>query len=241
MTPKSSSTQIRQVGYSDAAALVADVAENFNRIGRGHSGRLILGKVNGKEKIANIELEPLAGDYTVRTADVRNPGWMEGETKVLPWRRADQPAARGPSDPGAQGSADKVGGTKVFVNHLRISAPDDVHDAIQQLVDVRKGPLDAARRGVRSWDDTRQAAGERDAWADLMDQRAQRGEAIPTAERQLAMRELLCTAKPFQEAGSCSRPLSPSLRADLAAVAGMIQGWKAMRKPRLELRGAHLA
>lgn len=187
---------------------------------------------------AVIELEPLAGDYTVRTAGVRNPGWMEGETRALPWRRADQPAARGPSDPGAQGSDDKVGGTAVFVNHLRISSPEDVHDAIQQLADARKGPLDAARRGVRSWDDTRQAAGERDAWADLMDQRAQRGEAIPTAERQLAMRELLCTAKPLQKSGTCSRSLSPSLRADLAPDAGMIQGRKAMRKPRLEVREA---
>lgn len=193
--------QVRQAGYSDAAALVADVAENFNRIGRGHSGRLILGKVNGKEKVAIIELEPAAGDYTVRTAGVRNPGWMDRETRVLPWRRADQPAARGSSDPGAQGSADKLGGTEVFVNHLRISSPEDVHDAIQQIADARSDPIDAARRGVRSWGDTRQAAGERDAWADMMEQRAQRGEAIPTAERQLAMRELwISSAEKLTEA-----------------------------------------
>lgn len=194
-------SQIREAGYSDAAALVADVAANFNRIGRGHSGRLILGKVNGKEKIAIIELERTAGDYTVRTAGVRNPGWMERETRVLPWRRADQPAARGSSDPGAQGSADNVGDDAVIVNHLRINTADDVHDAIQQIADARKGQIDAARRGVRSWSDTRQAAGERDAWADLMDQRAQRGEAIPTAERQLAMRELwISSAEKLTEA-----------------------------------------
>lgn len=142
------------------------------------------------------------------------------------------------SFPDLSPSAEELGDAKVFVNHLRITSPEDVQDAIQQIADARKGPLDAARRGVRSWGDTRQAAGERDAWADLMEQRAQRGEAIPTAERQLAMRELLCTVKPSQKSGTCSRTLSPSLRADLAPVAGMIQGWKAMRKPRLELREA---
>jgi hypothetical protein len=95
----------------------------------------------------------------------------------------------------------KEGGDAVIVNHLRINAPDDVHDAIQQIAEARKGQLDVARRGVRSWDDTRQAAGERDAWADLMDQRAQRGEAIPTAERQLAMRELwISSAEKLTEA-----------------------------------------
>lgn len=92
-------------------------------------------------------------------------------------------------------------GEQVFINHLRINAPEDVQDAIQQIADVRTGAIDDARRGVRSWGDTRQAAGERDAWADLMDQRAQRGEAIPTAERQLAMRELwISSAEKLTEA-----------------------------------------
>ena len=102
--------------YPDAASFVADVAANYNRIARGHSGRLILGKANGREKIAVIELEPSADGYTVRTAGLRNPGWLDRESRALPWRPAEQPTALGSSSPGAQGSALNVSPGQVFIN-----------------------------------------------------------------------------------------------------------------------------
>lgn len=103
--------EIRAQGYEDAADLIADVATSYNRIAQGHSGRLILGKVNGREKIAVIELEPRGGYWTVVTAGIRNKGWMEKGSRALPWHRTEQSVATDvplPSSPGDQGSDSRV-------------------------------------------------------------------------------------------------------------------------------------
>jgi hypothetical protein len=75
--------------YADVADLVSDVAENYNRIARGHSGRIVLGKANGKEKVAIIELAPESDHYTVITAGLRKKGWLNNLSRRLPWGRTD--------------------------------------------------------------------------------------------------------------------------------------------------------
>lgn len=95
--------------------------------------------------------------------------------------RADRLAAAG--EPPAEGS-------RIFINFARIDGPEDIQGAIDELTRGREGAIEAARRGVRTWEQTQAAAGRVDAFNALMEQRAQRGLAIPTAERQLAMRQL---------------------------------------------------
>ena len=103
--------------YADAADLVADVAANYNRIAPGHpgSGRLILGRVNGREPIAIIEIAPDGDGYIVRTAGFRSRGWMERQG-ALPWRPADSPAPLGRLSPSAQGSDVNIGTRQTRVN-----------------------------------------------------------------------------------------------------------------------------
>jgi hypothetical protein len=176
--------------YRDGAELVADVAANYNRIGRGHSGRLILGIANGREKIAIIELEPTRDGYTVRTAGLRNPGWLDRESRALPWRPAEQPAALGSSAPGTQDSASNVAPGEVFINWARIDGPEDVKAAIQQMADARVADIDQARRGVRTHAMTQAAAAREDAFKLLMERRAQGGGTPLSAEQSVAVRQL---------------------------------------------------
>lgn len=147
------------------------------------------------EKVTNQEAKRLLNGYY--NAGVDAIGQTTRSLDDMEAYHADSGGVAGKSGSGMPAPQH----SRLIINHLNINAPEDVHDAIQQIADARKGQLDAARRGVRSWSDTRQAAGARDAWADLMDQRAQRGEAIPTAERQLAMRELwISSAEKLTEA-----------------------------------------
>lgn len=76
---------------------------------------------------------------------------------------------------------------EVFVNWSRINSHDDVKAMVQELADARAGNISEAARGVRSWDTTRAAAGELDAWKVLQDRQA--GQPL-NAEQTVAVREL---------------------------------------------------
>lgn len=90
----------------------------------------------------------------------------------------------------AAGEAPPEGGERIFINYARIDTPDDIAGALDEMTRGQVGAIDAARRGVRSWAATELSAGRIKAFDALMESRAQRGGAIPTAERQLAMRQL---------------------------------------------------
>lgn len=79
---------------------------------------------------------------------------------------------------------------ELFINWARIDADDDVKRLIQHMVDTNKTPIDKARRGVRTWKQTRLSAEQKDAWS-LLNTLNQRGTgATLNAEESVALREL---------------------------------------------------
>jgi hypothetical protein len=76
---------------------------------------------------------------------------------------------------------------EVFINWSRIDSPDDVKAVVQKMADTFKPEVEAAQRGVRSWEATKLSAGQIDAFDTLMTRRS--GEAL-NAEQLTASREL---------------------------------------------------
>jgi hypothetical protein len=92
----------------------------------------------------------------------------------------------GPKVPGATEAQAKE--PQVYVNFARINGPDDVKRAMSQMLDVQKDNVDAARRGIQTFEQTKLGAQFEDAWTTLMDRRV--GQPL-NAEQQLASRQLL--------------------------------------------------
>lgn len=84
-----------------------------------------------------------------------------------------------------EATADQPG--EVFVNWAPINSHDDVKAMVQELANARAGNIAEGARGVRSWDVTRAAAGELDAWQVLMSRKA--GQPLNSDET-FAVREL---------------------------------------------------
>lgn len=95
----------------------------------------------------------------------------------------------GKSSPGAMEAGTKEPG--VYVNFARIDTSDDVKRAMSELTTHFKDNIDEARRGVRSFEQTKLGAQSVDAWNTLMSRRA--GEPL-NAEASLAARQLWATA-----------------------------------------------
>jgi hypothetical protein len=93
-----------------------------------------------------------------------------------------------PADVAAKGVASADGEAKeVFINWARIDTPEDVKAVMQDAADAFKPGIDEARRGVRTWQETKLSAGHVDAWDTLS---ARRQGAPLNAEESLAAREL---------------------------------------------------
>jgi hypothetical protein len=96
------------------------------------------------------------------------------------------------NNPAAAAQAEAAGMTplgdgEIAINFARIDTADDVKRVLQDAAEAFKPEIDAARRGVRSHDQTRMAALDTDAWQALMDRR----EGAPlNAEQTLAARNL---------------------------------------------------
>ncbi len=97
-----------------------------------------------------------------------------------------QPAAE-VADDAARAALDPDRPGQVFVNWGKISSPDDVKAMVQELADARGGNIDAARRGVRSWEATKLSAATKDAWETLQSRKA--GQPLG-ADETFAVREL---------------------------------------------------
>lgn len=76
---------------------------------------------------------------------------------------------------------------EVFINFARINSDDDVKAAIQELANARGGNIDAARRGVRTWEATKLDAATKNAWDVLSARKV--GQPL-NAEETFAVREL---------------------------------------------------
>jgi adenine/guanine phosphoribosyltransferase-like PRPP-binding protein len=74
-----------------------------------------------------------------------------------------------------------------FINFSRIDAPEDVKTVMQNMADNYRGEIDAARRGVRTFEQTALSAEQEDAWKILAERRT--GEPL-NAEQSLAARNL---------------------------------------------------
>lgn len=115
---------------------------------------------------------------------------------------------------------------KVFINFARIDTPDDVKRVMQRLADVSEKGINAGRRGVQSFEQTKLNAAQQDAWNVLMTRRM--GEPL-NAEQSVAARELWVSAtdKLSQLADAASS--SPS-EANLFAFRKMLSVHDAIQK-----------
>lgn len=84
--------------------------------------------------------------------------------------------------PGRVGQANEI-----FINWSRIDSHDDVKTVIQAMVDSFAPTIEKARRGVRTWRQTKLSAEQKDAW-DLLAQR-KKGQPFG-ADETIAVREL---------------------------------------------------
>lgn len=80
-----------------------------------------------------------------------------------------------------------VPGDGVFINWARIDAPEDVQEAMARMADSHKVDIDAARRGVQSFDEIELNADQVNAWQTLMERRT--GQPL-NAEQSVAARRL---------------------------------------------------
>lgn len=156
--------QIKEFGYANGEALVADVAANFQSIYQGKGKSLILAKVNDKAKIAYVELESDGSFYRVKSALVSRPDYLKNKKRL--WERAQTnqptPASQPPSAVTGQSQSNKpsAGG--------EVKAPS-LGKLSQELLDIgrafgltrpqviRRVTDLANRHGLRDWKDTRNA------------------------------------------------------------------------------------
>jgi hypothetical protein len=84
-------------------------------------------------------------------------------------------------------AAGKGEAREVFINWSRISSPEDVKAVMQEMADAFEPGIKKAQRGVRSWEQTKLSAEQKDAWQILAERRV--GEPL-NAEQSVAVREL---------------------------------------------------
>jgi hypothetical protein len=66
----------------------------------------------------------------------------------------------------AEGRADRF-----FINFARIDAPEDVETVMRNMADEYRPDIEAARRGVRTFEQTALSAEQEDAWKILAERR----------------------------------------------------------------------
>lgn len=96
----------------------------------------------------------------------------------------------------------------IFINFARINGPEDVKNAMGQMADAFKDNINAARRGVQTFEDTKLGADAVNAWETLMSRRV--GEPL-NAEQSVAARQLWATsaAKTYDLANSAIATPTP--------------------------------
>ncbi len=81
----------------------------------------------------------------------------------------------------------KVGKEPVYINFAHINSEQDLKQVIQHLSNSAKDDIDAARRGVATWEKTADRASAIDGWESIVERR--KGQAL-NAEELVATREL---------------------------------------------------
>jgi hypothetical protein len=97
---------------------------------------------------------------------------------------------------------------QIKINFARIDTQDDVKTAMQQMADAQAGNIDAARRGIQSFENTKLGANSVDAWDTLMSRR--QGEPLNDQEmlaaRQLWQQSAVTTQQIMQQAAENPTP-----------------------------------
>ncbi|MCK4958889.1 MAG: hypothetical protein KAT00_05805, partial [Planctomycetes bacterium] len=163
-------SQLKKVDISEDVAKIATKGEDdvTRGIAKDDVGRV--GKAAGREGVsepaaagAGRAEESTAADIAAVAADGRDGGAV----------------AFNPLDEAAPG--------EIRVNFSRIEAPEDVKQILQDMVDAKGATIQEARRGVRSWEETKLSADQLDAWKTLQERTPQ---GAFNAEQSVAVREL---------------------------------------------------
>jgi len=113
------------------------------------------------------ELARLAGDPAGSAIEIRDKGLSIGVEGQAPAAVSNQPG-------------------EVFINMARINSEQDVKDTIQALADAKAGRIEDAKRGVRTWAQTKLSAAQENAWEIITSRR--KGQPL-NAEQTDAVRE----------------------------------------------------
>lgn len=123
-----------------------------------------------------------------------------------PGREAPLAGPAPPGSPGAREAQAKEPG--VYVNFNRIDTSDDLKRSMSELATAFQGDIDAARRGVQTFEQTQLGAQAKDAWKVLMERR--QGEPLNDQES-LAARQLWASsaAKTMETADIAAKAPTP--------------------------------
>lgn len=129
-----------------------------------------------------VAQEVTAADFKV-LGDPEKQGTILSRTQTAMEEGLTATGDMTPSD--VQGRA-KAGPEK-YINFAKIDTPDDVKTVMRKMANSQKGDIDAASRGVRSWEDTKLSSEQENAWNTLVNRRD--GDPL-NAEQSLAARNL---------------------------------------------------
>lgn len=102
---------IRKAGYPDAAAFVADTAAGYTQVYEAKDGRRFLVKRNGRVRLAVIEMNRVAGVWTVVSGGIYRPSYLHGKKLLWEGERRSRPAAGDADSPllrGGQNSKETI-------------------------------------------------------------------------------------------------------------------------------------
>ena len=184
------------------------VAVGFNP----HRATFFYDKRTGQEIVAGTDSVSVGGTVFTRNPQMGSRKLRAVRTEAdganLPVSAGGAGRALDPDDPGAGGGGAGDGGEgfgggaaaagqpeepgEIFINFSTINGPEDVKQIMQDMADASAGSIDKARRGVRTWKETKLDADEQygtvnQAWEMLQNRRT--GEPL-NSEQTVAAREL---------------------------------------------------
>jgi len=139
----------------------------------------------GKNAKTGIDDVGTVGEVSGRQGVSETPGGQAGRSDEQLAQAADEQT--GGAGHGQLKLESVSGKTPVEINFARIEAPEDIKTLIQDMANAKAGDIDDARRGVRTWEETKLSAEQEDAWKILSERRS--GDPL-NAEQSLAVREL---------------------------------------------------
>ncbi len=154
-------------------------------------GVLVDGLVLGMRSLRNVrgmkQATKAVGEYKIKVErESLNILGNVDETKLIATRKIET-AAKEAAGVTPDAVLKEAAEPETFINFARINTGEDVQKVIQKVADLGKPGVDKAKRGVRTWEQTKLSADQTNAWDTLVKRRV--GEPL-NAEQSVAARQL---------------------------------------------------